>query len=150
MSPGHILYYFGSKDVLLMEVLRWSESDLARRRRRSLAASRGREAAIRSFCELYLPTGPQDPRWHLWLQMHVRRPSDETALAMLLDLLQAWIVDLTTIVGDQALAERACSLMDGLALDILLDLPGRNRARASRISVDMIRRELEGIERASR
>ena len=31
MSPGHILYYFGSKDRLLLETLQWSEDDLMRR-----------------------------------------------------------------------------------------------------------------------
>lgn len=31
MSPGHILYFFGSKDRLLLETLRWSEEDWIRR-----------------------------------------------------------------------------------------------------------------------
>lgn len=32
-SGGHILYYFGSKDRLLLEALRWSEEQLAGERR---------------------------------------------------------------------------------------------------------------------
>ena len=138
MSPGHILYYFGSKDVLLLEVLRWSEADLARRRGRSLAAAPGRDGAIRRFCQAYLPGDARDPRWHLWVQMYARAPRDEATQAVLLDLLQVWIADLTAIVGDQELAETACSLMDGLALDILLGLPGRTRARALRIAQGLL------------
>ncbi len=144
MSPGHILYYFGSKDVLLLEVLRWSEADLSRSRRVALASTRGRDGAIRRFCELYLPADQHDPRWHLWIQLQARPPRDEASLDVLLDLLQGWIVDLTAIVGERSLAERACSLMDGLAMEMLLGLPGRTRARALRISQDAIRRELEG------
>jgi len=55
MSPGHILYYFASKDALLLEVLRWSEEDLAARRREILAKTRTRDRAIQRFCECYLP-----------------------------------------------------------------------------------------------
>ena len=33
MTPGHILYYFGNKDRILIETLRWSEHDLAESRR---------------------------------------------------------------------------------------------------------------------
>ncbi len=146
MSPGHILYYFGSKDVLLLEVLRWSENDLTRRRRASLASARGRKTAIRRFCEAYLPQDAHDPRWHLWLQMYARAPRDDATLTVLLDLLQAWVADLSVIVGDRALAETACSFMDGLALDILLELPGRTRARALRVTQALIRRGVEGIE----
>ncbi|MEV8022452.1 TetR family transcriptional regulator C-terminal domain-containing protein [Streptomyces sp. NPDC086554] len=36
-SVGHILYYFGSKDRLLLEALRWSEAALAEERRALLA-----------------------------------------------------------------------------------------------------------------
>lgn len=55
-------------------------------------------------------------------------------MAVLLEMLQGWVDDLTPIVANAASAERACSLMDGLALDVLLGLPGRTRARALRIA----------------
>ena len=134
MSPGHILYYFGSKDALLLEVLRWSEADLAERRRASLAQVRGRDRKQRRFCELYLPEGARDPRWNLWAQIYARPPQDAGALNALLDMAQGWISDLTEIVGDSAFAERHCALMDGLAMDVLLGAPGRTRARALRIA----------------
>ena len=142
MSPGHILYYFESKDALLLAVLWWSETDLAVRRRASLARIHERDRAIRRFCEWYLPENSQDPRWHLWIQMHARPPQDEASRGALLEMIQSWIDDFTAIVGDAALAERCCSLMDGLALDILLELPGRTRARALRIATEALHAEL--------
>ena len=142
MSPGHILYYFESKDSLLLAVLRWSETDLAARRRASLERIHERDRAIRRFCEWYLPENSQDPRWHLWIQMHARPPRDEASRGALLGLIESWIDDLTAITGDAALAERFCSLMDGLALDILLELPGRTRARALRIATEAVHAEL--------
>jgi len=67
---------------------------------------------------------------------------------VLLGLIQAWIEDLTEIIGDAAAAERCCSLMDGLALDVLLELPGRTRARALRVATDALRGELGGLSPA--
>lgn len=141
MSAGHILYYFGSKDALLLEVLRWSEEELAERRRAALAGAHSKERAAARYLELYLPHDAHDPRWHLWIQMHARPPSDEHARMILLGLIQGWIDDLSAIIGDAELAERICSLMDGLALDTLLGLPGRTRARALRITTEALRLE---------
>lgn len=144
MSAGHILYYFGSKDALLLEVLRWSEDDLAQRRRAALAQVRGRDRRLRRFCEWYLPDAANDPRWNLWAQLAARPPTDPATKRELLAMLQAWVDDLAAIVGDAASAERHCSLMDGLAMDILLELPGRTRARALRIVTEAMARDLEG------
>lgn len=54
-SGGHILYYFGSKDRLLLEVLGWSESALADERRALLAGRAGAVRKLSQFVELYLP-----------------------------------------------------------------------------------------------
>lgn len=142
MSPGHILYYFESKNALLLAVLSWSEADLAVRRRSSLRRIHTRDRAIERFCAWYLPENAQDPRWQLWIQMHARPPRDEVAREAMLEMIEAWSDDLTAIVGDAALAQRSCSLMDGLAMDILLELPGRTRARALRIATEALRVEL--------
>lgn len=56
-SGGHILYYFGSKDRLLLEVLGWSESALTEERRALLAGRAGAERKLALFLELYLPAG---------------------------------------------------------------------------------------------
>lgn len=145
MSPGHILYYFGSKDALLLEVLKWSEADLADKRRTSLARARGQDGKLRRFSEMYLPAAAHDPRWNLWAQILADPPREAVALDAILEMEQSWIEDLTAIVGDAEVAERFCALMDGLALDILLGLPGRTRSRALRIISEAMRRELEAL-----
>lgn len=78
MSAGHLLYYFGSKDQLLLETLRWSEEQLGERRRAVLGQA-GLSAWQRftAYADLYLADGPGDPRWILWVEVwgaHPRAP----------------------------------------------------------------------------
>ncbi len=54
MSPGHILYYFGSKDRLLQETLQWSEDDLMRQELAKVARARSDSAKLRKIVEGYL------------------------------------------------------------------------------------------------
>jgi hypothetical protein len=44
----------------------------------------------------------------------------------------------------RSFAEHHCSLMDGLAIDVVLGLPGRSRRRAIRLAVTAMREALEG------
>lgn len=57
-SGGHILYYFGSKDRLLLAALRWSEDRLAAERAQLLARRVTAHRKLALFLELYLPRGP--------------------------------------------------------------------------------------------
>jgi AcrR family transcriptional regulator len=66
MTPGHILYYFGNKDRILIETLRWSEHDLAERRRSAPVGRRGPRRRLRVLVDDYLPQGTADARWNLW------------------------------------------------------------------------------------
>lgn len=140
ISPSHVLYYFGSRDQILVETLRWSEEELAERRRTELARFRAPARALRRFVELYLPDGPQDLRWNLWHQV-IARPPTSTATAELIGALeQGWVDDLAELVAEgqrqgafkpvdpQPFALRARLLMDGVAGDIALGLAGRTRA----------------------
>jgi AcrR family transcriptional regulator len=120
MTPGHILYYFGRKDRILLETLSWSEHDLAVRRRASLGRIRDPQRRLHRFIDLYLPTGPDDTRWNLWTQL-LMHPRDDSETAELLAGLNAlWQDDLTEILaGDGDRAMRLRYLMDGLAWDML-------------------------------
>ncbi|MET9935366.1 helix-turn-helix domain-containing protein, partial [Streptomyces sp. NPDC006324] len=59
-SGGHILYYFGSKDLLLLAALRWSEAALAEERRALLGRRVTAERKLDLFLRLYLPRGPRN------------------------------------------------------------------------------------------
>lgn len=76
MSTGHILYHFGRKDRLLLEVLAWSEADLGARFQQAAdeAASPAEKLAL--FVRFYLPRHQGDERYALWTQVLAQRHDD--------------------------------------------------------------------------
>ncbi|GJF28885.1 transcriptional regulator [Kitasatospora sp. NE20-6] len=152
MSAGHLLYYFGSKDQLLLETLRWSEEQLGERRRAALARTdltvRQRLAA---YAELYLPEGPGDPRWILWVEVWGRSPASAEIRKGQLEIETPWQADLVALIeegaasgvfrvpaaagdGPAAVADRARqirALLDGFAVPLAIGLPGADRTDAA-------------------
>jgi AcrR family transcriptional regulator len=138
ISPSHVLYYFGRRDRILIETLRWSEADLTQRRRAELGRLRSPLKALRRFVALYLPVDAVDLRWNLWNQLVARPPTDPETLAMVGALEREWVDDLVELVRNgretgafsvsdpEAFALHARLLMDGVANDIVLGLPGRS------------------------
>ncbi|MFE5723524.1 TetR/AcrR family transcriptional regulator [Streptomyces erythrochromogenes] len=141
-SGGHILYYFGSKDRLLLEALRWSEEQLAVERaallRRRVTASRKLEL----FLELYLPRGPRDPRWTLWIELWARTPSNDDLRAAQEEIDAGWYEDLRALLAKGVeqgrfaptdTADRASellALLDGLSTRVVLGQRDADRVRA--------------------
>ncbi|MFB6673860.1 TetR/AcrR family transcriptional regulator [Streptomyces sp. NPDC057684] len=139
-SGGHILYYFGSKDRLLLEALRWSESGLADQRRALLSRRVTAERKLDQFVELYLPRGPRDPRWTLWIELWARTSTDEALREAQDELDRGWQEDLETLL-DRGVeqgrfapldtAERASqllALLDGLSTRIVIGQRGVERS----------------------
>jgi AcrR family transcriptional regulator len=139
-SGGHILYYFGSKDRLLLEALRWSESGLADQRRALLSRRVTAERKLDQFVELYLPRGPRDPRWTLWIELWARTSTDEALREAQDELDRGWQEDLETLL-DRGVeqgrfapldaAERASqllALLDGLSTRIVIGQRGAERS----------------------
>ena len=138
ISPSHVLYYFGRRDQILVETLRWSEEELTQRRRAKLGRLRSPVRALRLFVSLYLPVDAVDLRWNLWTQMTARPPTDPETLEMIGAMEQEWVDDLIELVRNgrqvsafsvsdpETFALRARLLMDGVAGEILLGLPGRS------------------------
>jgi len=157
MSPGHILYYFGRKDRVLLETLRWSETELAERRRAELARYRSPWRAVRHFVASYLPVSSVDPRWNLWAQVIARPPEDAEAQAQVAELDQGWVADLCTWVSRgmadgsfsaveaQPFARRWLLTMNGVAEQVRLGVPGHDAAWARRYVLDGLAAEL-GVE----
>lgn len=157
MSPGHILYYFGRKDRVLLETLTWSETELAVQRRAELARYRSPLRAIERFVDLYLPVSAVDPRWNLWAQVSARPPDGVDAQAQIADLERGWISDLADWVqrgvdagtfaalehGDATdFALRWVLLMNGIAEQVRLAVPGHDGRWARRYSLDGMSSEL--------
>ncbi|MFC5916688.1 TetR/AcrR family transcriptional regulator [Streptomyces pulveraceus] len=155
-SGGHILYYFGSKDRLLLEVLGWSESALAGERRALLAGRAGAERKLALFLELYLPRGPRDPRWTLWIELWARTASNEPLRQAQAEIDRGWQEDLESLLATGVrqgrfaagldTAERASellALLDGLSTRVVLGQRGADRAGALRTALSATRRLIE-------
>ncbi|MEU4266801.1 TetR/AcrR family transcriptional regulator [Streptomyces sp. NPDC026092] len=150
-SGGHILYYFGSKDLLLLAVLRWSEAALAEERRALLARRLTAERKLDLFLRLYLPHGPRDPRWMLWIELWARIPANEALREAQRDLDRGWQEDLEALLTKgvtqsrfapmdtdevAARASELLALLDGLSTRVVL---GEQSGPAARPALDAAR-----------
>lgn len=143
MSGGHLLYYFGSKDRLLLETLRWSEEQLGERRREALARS-GVSARRRlaDYADLYLPDGPGDPRWMLWIEVWGRSSASEEIRDGQAAIEEPWHRDLARLLAEgaaagefavddaEAAAVRVRAVLDGFSTPIAIGLPGVRRGES--------------------
>lgn len=147
-SGGHILYYFGSKDLLLLAAVRWSEAALAEERRLLLARRIPVPRRLDLFLRLYLPLGPRDPRWTLWIELWARTPANPELGEAQRELDRGWQEDLEALLVKGV--ERSCfapldaparasellALLDGLSTRVVL---GQESVRDSRPALDAAR-----------
>lgn len=140
-SGGHILYYFGSKDRLLLAALHWSERQLAEERTALLGRRFTAHRKLALFLELYLPRGPRDPRWTLWIELWARIPSNEPLRAAQQEIDDGWQRDLEALLAKgveqgrfaagldvPARASELLALLDGLSTRVVLGERGADRA----------------------
>ncbi|MEV8588753.1 TetR/AcrR family transcriptional regulator [Streptomyces sp. NPDC051180] len=140
-SGGHILYYFGSKDLLLLAALRWSEAALAEERRALMARRLTAERKLDLFLRLYLPRGPRDPRWTLWIELWARTPGNGSLREAQEELDQGWQQDLEALLAagvarrrfapldTAARASELLALLDGLSTRVVLGQESRGDPR---------------------
>ncbi|WP_125568230.1 TetR/AcrR family transcriptional regulator [Nocardioides baekrokdamisoli] len=125
-SAGHLLYHFGSKDELLLDLLRRNEADLWRQWRLVRGGEAEFLAVYRAFCRQFLPAGEGDPRWLVWLELWPRGLRVEDLRGSFDELDEAWRIELADMLADagvpdpMSLARRVCWLLDGLAVAIVL------------------------------
>ena len=77
MSSGQVMYYFTSKEHILLETLAWQEHQDLLRRRATLTEVPGAWQKLEQFIGLYLPADPADPSWILWLEAWARVPHNQ-------------------------------------------------------------------------
>nr|WP_202447642.1 TetR/AcrR family transcriptional regulator [Streptomyces sp. SID5468] len=140
MSSGHVMYYFGSKDELLLRTLEWSEAQLGAERRAALSRPVPARQRLDAFVDLYLPDGHRDPRWVLWSEVWNRSQPGEDALRRQLELELAWHRDLVALTAEgisrgefravdpERFAVRTRALLDGFGTHLVVGLPGTDRA----------------------
>jgi AcrR family transcriptional regulator len=150
MSTGHVLYYFRTKDRIMVETLLWAESELARRRHQAIAGADVGWDQLAVFVKHYLPKNAADPLWALWVEILARRHANGQRPAVQ-QTAAGWRGDLDAILrqGRRAgvfanqppsFSERLIALMDGLAVQILQRT--RSRQQAIGLVIEQCRHEL--------
>ena len=154
-SPALVIYYFGTKDSLLTEALRWSERSFYAAVEEMLHESASVDERIGTLCRGACPTpdaGSDD--WGLWFDLWVqafRHPEVKKDRA---ELDQQWRDLVARVVragveagevGEVDVEEFTimwAALLDGLVVQVALDDPVVDGALARRIALDVARREL--------
>jgi AcrR family transcriptional regulator len=143
MSSGHLLYYFHSKDELLLQTLEWSEGRLGAERGRLLTrASATVRERIGSYVDLYVPDGHRDPHWTLWLEVWNRsQNADDDARDRQAAIEGAWHRDLVALLAEgvsrgefrpvdpDRFAARLRALLDGFSIHVAIGLRGTDRTQ---------------------
>ncbi|MGW2820784.1 TetR/AcrR family transcriptional regulator [Streptomyces sp. NPDC001443] len=142
MSSGHLLYYFHSKDELLLQTLEWSESRLGAERGRLLTRAAPVRERLDAFVDLYVPDGHHDPHWTLWLEVWNRsQNADDDARDRQAAIEGAWHRDLVALLAEgisrgeirpvdpDRYATRLRALLDGLSIHVAIGLRGTGRAQ---------------------
>ncbi|MEU5184168.1 TetR/AcrR family transcriptional regulator [Streptomyces longwoodensis] len=143
MSSGHLLYYFGSKDELLLRTLEWSEGRLGAERARLLARPGTARDRLAAYVDLYVPDGHRDPHWTLWLEVWNRSQNaaaESAARERQAAIEGAWHRDLVALLAEgvsrgefravdpDPFAARLRALLDGFSIHVAIGLRGTDRA----------------------
>ncbi|MDQ0793826.1 TetR/AcrR family transcriptional regulator [Streptomyces sp. B1I3] len=142
MSSGHLLYYFRTKDELLLQTLEWSEGRLGAERRAVLGGPGTVRERLDAYIALYVPAGHRDPHWTLWLEVWNRsRNADDDARSRQAAIEDAWHRDLVELLAEGVTrgefravdtgraATRLRALLDGFSVHVTVGIPGTGRAQ---------------------
>lgn len=142
MSSGHLLYYFRTKDELLLQTLEWSEGRLGAERSALLSRPGTARERLDGYVDVYVPDGPRDPHWTLWLEVWNRsQNADEDARARQAAIEGAWHRDLVAILAEgvsrgefravdpDRFATRMRALLDGFSVHVAVGIPGTGRSQ---------------------
>jgi len=149
------MYYFTSKEHILLETLAWQEHQDTMRRQAALAKVTGAWRQLERLVELYLPGTHPDPSWFLWMEAWARAPHNKQVSRFLEELLNPWRDDLATLVtrgvAEGAFAppsdignftRRFIAVLDGLALQRLQRMQGSSRKHLTELALYTARIEL--------
>ncbi|HEY1639432.1 MAG TPA: TetR/AcrR family transcriptional regulator [Streptosporangiaceae bacterium] len=154
MSSGQLMYYFTSKEHILLETLAWREREETSQRRAALPGAAAGWPRLELFVDLYLPSGLTDPVWILWMEAWARAPHSGEVSPFLDELMTPWREDLAEIVAEgrsagifrpQALPDfpiRFCAVLDGLSVLHLRQMPDLPPGRLAELAMNSARAEL--------
>lgn len=155
MSSGQVMYYFTTKEHILLETLAWQESQDTAHRRAVLPDVADVWDQLERLASFYLPSDPADPAWILWTEAWARVPHNAEMAAFLDELMRPWEEDLTAIVR-RGLREGTftprvppgefvtcfAAMLDGLAIVYLNQKPDLPRERLLELAMASARAQL--------
>jgi AcrR family transcriptional regulator len=164
VSPGLILYYFESKDRLLAEALTFANDQFYLRTSREIRRIPTAKDQLRRLVDLsvpaYLPEFGRLDEWALWIEVWVRALRDPEMAKDREVLDQRWRSQLADLIrGGQSngeftstedaeeLALRVATLIDGLAIQVIMNdsvvTPARMHRTCMEVSAQQLGFELE-------
>ena len=154
-SPALVIYYFGTKDSLLTEALRWSEGSFYSAVEEMLLDTPALQDRIENLVTACLPVAEETPDdWGLWFDLwaqafrHPEVKKDRVALDKQWRDLIARVVQAGVDNGEigeldvEAFAVMWSALLDGLVVQVALDDPLVDVPYAQRVARDVAVKEL--------
>jgi AcrR family transcriptional regulator len=158
VSPGLILYYFESKDRLLAEALTYANDDFFVRMSREIRRLPSAKEQLRRVIDLsvpgYLPEYGKLDEWALWMEVWVRALRDPQMAKDREILDQRWRQSIADVIrAGQAAGEfpprdadeialRLGSLMDGLAIQVIMNDSQVSAERMHRACMEVAAQEI--------
>src|SRR5205814_2476049 len=154
MSAGHVLYYFKTKEALLMQALRFIEDRFHAAADDELAKLPAGPERLRRLLELDLPGGRGDPRWALWLEAWTLAPHADDIAELISALDTRWVRRLRHVVREgvdagefscedvAGFAFRFSALFDGLAVRVVTGAKRSSKRSALRTCMESAEGEL--------
>jgi AcrR family transcriptional regulator len=131
LKPNHVLYYFASRDEVLIAAVAHAEHTLAAGRSERLRSIRDPEQRLEAYVTAYLPEDRSDPVWKLWIEGWLRSASRDEFAEVGWEANLGWRTDLVETVQHalgsraptteaiNAFARRFNFLLDGIAVHVL-------------------------------
>jgi AcrR family transcriptional regulator len=156
-SPALVIYYFGKKDVLLAEALSFADEQFYAQTADAVAELSSARDRLVELVRCSCSVGEADDdfdEWVLWLDLWARAPRDPDVARDRAAMDRRWRTTISGIVRQgqatgefvpvdpDAFALRLGALIDGLAIQVVLDDPEVTRERMFDLCMDTCAREL--------
>ena len=154
-SPALVVYYFGTKDQLLTEALRWSETSFYDMADRMLDETPGVQERLERIMQMtFVAEEGDSSSWGMWFDLWAQAFRHEEVKQDRADLDARWramIIDVVKSgqasgeigkVDARAFALTFSALLDGLAIQVALSDPEVDPEKAYKIAMTFAEREL--------
>jgi AcrR family transcriptional regulator len=161
VSVGTVQHYFGTRERLLMETFRYETNRAVKRWLRAADGGATPWQRMLALVDIVLDEATFRERWTRWLQfwaVYARDPRRRRAMG---EIYEQWREPFRAVIGEgvasgefrpawplEDAVDRVVALLDGLALQVLLDAPGASLERTRELLVASLAADL-GVDAAN-